>query len=103
VNLSDFKGTSACSYSTFRTWSLMEQETAHAPRFYLPELDVLRFFAFLAVFLGHTFNSTAAFNYPGLIAISAVSYRFLETPFLKLKSRFAGPHSHSKTYPEVGG
>ena len=32
-------------------------EQASAPRFYLPELDVLRFFAFLAVFLEHAFGS----------------------------------------------
>jgi len=64
VNLDDLKGTSGCGYSAFRTWSLKKEATAHAPRFYLPEFDVLRFFAFLAVFLGHTFNNTAAVNYP---------------------------------------
>jgi peptidoglycan/LPS O-acetylase OafA/YrhL len=45
-------------------WPLKEQATARTPRFYLPELDALRFFAFLAVFLGHSFNNTAASHYP---------------------------------------
>lgn len=35
-----------------------------APRFYLPELDVLRFFAFLAVFLQHAFQKTPAQYFP---------------------------------------
>jgi peptidoglycan/LPS O-acetylase OafA/YrhL len=35
-----------------------------AARFYKPELDVLRFFAFLAVFLQHSFQHTPAFYYP---------------------------------------
>jgi peptidoglycan/LPS O-acetylase OafA/YrhL len=44
----------------------------HAPnpdslvRFYLPQLDVLRFFAFLAVFLQHAFQKTPAFYFPAL-------------------------------------
>lgn len=65
MNLGDLKGKSGCSDSTFQAWPLKEQATARAPRFYLPELDALRFFAFLAVFLGHTFQNTAAFYYPG--------------------------------------
>lgn len=45
--------------------ALDELATARVQRFYLPELDVLRFFAFLAVFLQHAFQHTPAFYYPG--------------------------------------
>jgi peptidoglycan/LPS O-acetylase OafA/YrhL len=41
-----------------------EQVSSSASRFYLPELDVLRFFAFLAVFLQHAFQKTPAYYFP---------------------------------------
>lgn len=88
--------------------------------YYRPELDLLRFGAFLLVFLSHVAPGDVAFygqiHIPrpirrhtplarlaricaGLavtIAVAACSYLFLERPFLRLKDRFA----HIATAPQ---
>lgn len=46
------------------------EEKTGARNFYLPELDVLRFFAFFAVFLHHNFSHEPA-NYQGILAPAA--------------------------------
>jgi peptidoglycan/LPS O-acetylase OafA/YrhL len=45
-------------------FSVSGAQSSSASRFYLPELDILRFFAFLAVFLQHAFWRTPAYYFP---------------------------------------
>jgi peptidoglycan/LPS O-acetylase OafA/YrhL len=47
-------------------FSVSREERVSAARFYLPELDVLRFIAFLAIFLQHAFQKTPAYYFPDL-------------------------------------
>lgn len=84
-----------------------------AGRFYHPELDVVRFLAFLLVFIHHVLpagpdpRSFAALKTFGplfyavanagrfglslglIFLVAAISYRYFETPFLRMKKRHA--------------
>ena len=70
------------------------QDSGAGGQYYRPELDALRFFAFLsAIRYGRieiAIRSLGGISAGLLLTIlfAAASYRFLEKPFLKLKERF---------------
>jgi peptidoglycan/LPS O-acetylase OafA/YrhL len=66
----------------------MKTPEARKTTFYLPELDLLRFGAFLLVFAFHIMPGLSL-RFTATVGIAWLSYRYFESPFLRLKTRYS--------------